>query len=263
MKHLWPAEDYHNHSSIQNDAALDLLPQAKLKSSEEVLDVGCGDGKITATIAQHVPKGHAIGLDISNEMIDYAKKSFPNERYPNLTFQLLDAQQFNFCEKLDVIFSSFALQWLPNPDQFFKCAFKSLKSSGRIVTTIPLGISEELKKAISTVTSSPIWNPYFRSFSPDWHFLSDNKYKQLLVENNFIPTKFSVVSQTVMFSSREDFEKYVNPWFSYLQRLPQHLRQFFFNEIIEAYLGLTPFFENGNVSFKFLRLDLIAKKLNP
>jgi trans-aconitate 2-methyltransferase len=261
-EHLWQAEDYHYHSSVQNDAAVQLLQQIQLKGYEQVLDVGCGDGKITAKLAKRLPNGSAIGIDASPEMIDFACKAFSKDYYPNLIFSVQDAQQFDYGAKLDLIFSSFALQWLPDPGLFFKCAYKSLKFAGYLAVTIPLGISAELEKTIKIISTSPRWSTYFQTFSPKWHFITDDEYKQLLEESNFISTQFTVVSQAVIFSSRENFENYVIQWFPYLNPLPQHLKQVFFKQVIDKYLEITSPIENGKVSFKFLRLDLIATKVN-
>jgi trans-aconitate methyltransferase len=258
--HLWKAEEYHYNSSAQNEAATQLLQYIQLEGHEQILDVGCGDGKITATLANCVATGSVIGIDISPEMIDFARNSFPKDRYSNLIFFVQDAQSINYSEKFDVIFSSFALQWAPDPGSFFKNAYKSLKSSGYLALTIPLGISSELEESINATITLPKWASYFHKFSPHWHFLADSKYKELLAENQFIPTRFVTIPQTVIFSSREQFEKYVIQWFSYLRPLPQDLKQVFFKQIIDKYLEINPVRENGEVSFKFLRVDIIATK---
>jgi ubiquinone/menaquinone biosynthesis C-methylase UbiE len=44
---------------------------------EHILDVGCGDGKVTAELARAVPKGSVTGIDASPEMIRFARKTFP------------------------------------------------------------------------------------------------------------------------------------------------------------------------------------------
>ena len=261
--HTWEAERYHTHSSAQNDAASQLLQFIQLKGHESILDVGCGDGKISAEMARSLPTGAVMGIDISYEMICFANKTFPKTKYPNLTFSSQDAQEFNYHEKLDIIFSSFALQWLPNPSAFFKCAYKSLNASGYIAATIPLGISNELERATSIIVSLPEWSAYFQNFFPNWHFLTVDKYKQLLIEHQFMPTLFSTVHQTAMYTSRKNFEEYVIQWFSYLSPLPQSLKQAFFKQVIDKYLEIHPPLRNGEVSLKFLRLDLLAKKITP
>jgi trans-aconitate methyltransferase len=48
----WDGEKYHQHSSSQKDAASDLMKYISLTGSESILDIGCGDGKITAAITK-------------------------------------------------------------------------------------------------------------------------------------------------------------------------------------------------------------------
>src|SRR6185437_10024776 len=109
----WNAKDYHQHSSVQYDAAMQLLKQIPLKGCETVLDVGCGDGKITAKIAESVPQGAVIGIDTSSDMVNFACQTCPKSKYPNLNFLVQDAQSFDYSHELDIVFTSFALQWLP------------------------------------------------------------------------------------------------------------------------------------------------------
>ncbi|MGH2611413.1 MAG: class I SAM-dependent methyltransferase [Rhabdochlamydiaceae bacterium] len=263
QNHLWHAEEYHSHSFVQDEAATKIMHYFQLEGHEQVLDVGCGDGKITARIASYVLTGSVTGIDISPEMINFACKTFPKEHFPNLTFLKQDAQYLNYNNEFDIIFSSFALQWVPDLSSFFKCIYKSLKSSGYIAVTIPLNISLPLEESIKEIIALPQWSPYFFNFSPKWHFITASKYKQLLEDQHFILTQFTTVPQAVTFSSRKHFEKYVAQWFSYLRPLPQHLKHFFFKQIIDKYLEINPISTNGEVSFNFLRLDFIANKAIP
>jgi len=45
--HIWDAEEYHKNSSIQYEATNQLLQNFQFKGNDKILDVGCGDGKIT------------------------------------------------------------------------------------------------------------------------------------------------------------------------------------------------------------------------
>ena len=47
-------------------------------------------------------------------MINFAQSQFPNDLYTNLNFSLKDAQNLDYFENFDVVFSSFALQWVPD-----------------------------------------------------------------------------------------------------------------------------------------------------
>ena len=92
----WNAQDYAKNSQNQFQWAQELIPKLKLQGNEALLDIGCGDGKITAELARCLPKGRAVGIDSSEKMIDLAKTAFPQKDYPNLSFQVMDARKLTF-----------------------------------------------------------------------------------------------------------------------------------------------------------------------
>ena len=89
----WNAADYAANSAAQQIWARELIAQLNLRGDEHILDVGCGDGKVTAELARAVPKGSVIGIDTSPEMIRFARKTFPRGKHPNLEFQIMDARE--------------------------------------------------------------------------------------------------------------------------------------------------------------------------
>jgi trans-aconitate 2-methyltransferase len=91
-KNVWNAADYAAHSNVQQTWARELIAQLHLRGDEHVLDVGCGDGKVTAEIAQAVPRGFVTGIDASPQMIAFAQKTFPPKKNPNLAFRVCDAR---------------------------------------------------------------------------------------------------------------------------------------------------------------------------
>jgi trans-aconitate methyltransferase len=91
----WNAEDYAANSAAQQTWARELIAQLHLRGDEHILDVGCGDGKVTAELARAVPKGSVAGIDASPEMIRFARKTFPPGKHPNLKFQIMDAREIS------------------------------------------------------------------------------------------------------------------------------------------------------------------------
>ena len=71
----WDASGYATISGLQQAMAREVLALLKLQGSERVLDVGCGNGKVTAEIASRVPAGTVLGVDSSAEMIASARRS--------------------------------------------------------------------------------------------------------------------------------------------------------------------------------------------
>jgi trans-aconitate methyltransferase len=91
----WDAADYAANSIVQQTWARELIAKLKLHGDEHILDVGCGDGKVTAELARAVPRGSVTGVDASAEMIKFAKKTFPPSEISNLKFQIMDARKIH------------------------------------------------------------------------------------------------------------------------------------------------------------------------
>ena len=58
----WDAADYAEHSAAQEIWAREMLERLALRGDEHVLDIGSGDGKVTARIAARVPEGRQHAL---------------------------------------------------------------------------------------------------------------------------------------------------------------------------------------------------------
>ena len=55
---------------------LPVLDQMKLASDDNVLDVGCGAGWLVRLIAERLPEGRVVGMDISDEMVRHARRNY-------------------------------------------------------------------------------------------------------------------------------------------------------------------------------------------
>src|SRR5438046_6650477 len=112
----WNAADYYRCSSLQEAMGQEGLALLDLKESEPVLDVGCGDGKITAEIASRSPRGSVVGVDPSHDMISFAQRNFGPATRPNLRFEVADARCLPFKDEFDLVVSFIALHWIPEQD---------------------------------------------------------------------------------------------------------------------------------------------------
>ena len=103
-----------------------LTELLKPGADEEILDLGCGSGELTAKIAQSA--GRVIGMDFSANMIARARRN-----YPHLEFRQADASNFEFQERFDAIFSNAALHWVKDYAGAIACMHKHLKPGGRLI----------------------------------------------------------------------------------------------------------------------------------
>src|SRR5437870_6132646 len=95
----WDAAEYSRRSSLQEAMAQEVLALLDLNGSERILDVGCGDGKITAQIASRASKGSVVGVDPSRDMISFAQSHFGPATVPNLRFEMADARRLPFKDR--------------------------------------------------------------------------------------------------------------------------------------------------------------------
>src|SRR5438067_10957386 len=105
----WNAAEYYHRSSLQEAMAQEVLALLDLKGSERILDVGCGDGKITAEIASRAARGSVVGVDPSRDMISFAQSHFGPATRPNLRFEVADARYLHFRKEFDIVVYFYAL----------------------------------------------------------------------------------------------------------------------------------------------------------
>jgi trans-aconitate 2-methyltransferase len=78
LAHKWNPREYNCYSSHQKQWGMELVAKLSLHGNERLLDLGCGDGKVTSEIARRLPQGSVTGLDISREMVDFAIENHPS-----------------------------------------------------------------------------------------------------------------------------------------------------------------------------------------
>lgn len=97
----WDAIDYACNASAQYDWATELIEKLKLQGNQSLLDIGCGDGRISAELAKSLKKGSVVGIDASKEMIAVAKNHYPLSGYSNLSFAQMDARSIRLGKRFD------------------------------------------------------------------------------------------------------------------------------------------------------------------
>src|SRR5437867_9759059 len=122
----WNPHDYAKNSSAQLVWARELISRMAFVGSEAVLDVGCGDGKITAEFARSLPGGYVLGVDSSPEFIAYASLHYPETDFSTLKFERMDARSLKIDRRFDLIFSNATMHWVDDHRAFLRGAAQHL-----------------------------------------------------------------------------------------------------------------------------------------
>ncbi|MGE3556363.1 MAG: trans-aconitate 2-methyltransferase [Candidatus Obscuribacterales bacterium] len=255
IAHDWQAKGYHDNSWVQRDAAKELLGRLPLGGTERILDIGCGTGKTTASLAQQAPHGSVVGLDLSSQMVAFAKTQFPRSSYPNLSFVLGDAQKMKFNNEFNLIVSIFALQWPHDLHAVVKGVSVALKESGQFAASIPLGISETLELATHNIATSDKWLPFYSAHPLNFQIFDPDGFHTILTQNSIVVNHFAVIQQKARFESKDHLISYIHQWFPYGNILPKALRFVFFTEVMNEYVRLL-----DTATMTFNRVDFIGHK---
>ncbi len=224
----WDAKFYKKQARLQEDAALRILKQVSFNGDERVLDIGCGDGKITKKIAEMVPKGEVIGIDPSKEMINEALADYSH--IPNLSFFQEGAESFHFEKKFNLVTSFFALHWVKDHGLVLKNVKFALKKGGKIFFLMVSGGDPK----IAEVFEREHWKPRVeKHFNEKFSMITEKDYHRLLDHYGFEKICVKLIGLLYQFATIKELEHYFMTWLPYATGLPHAVCRQFAAEIAE------------------------------
>lgn len=260
--YTWNALDYAKSSSAQQLWARELIAKLNLQGNERVLDIGCGDGKVTAEIANLLPTGSVVGIDSSEAMLELAKTHYPTNIFPNLQFLHADARQLPFTQEFTVIFSNATLHWIQDHVSVLQGISNSLQSGGKVLLQMGgRGNATEIIRVIEKLTNSNRWCGYFADFQFPYGFYSPQEYQYWLKDVGLEPIRLELIPKDMTHQGAAELAGWIRTtWLPYTQRLPEQMREDFVTELVECYLEYHPVTEDGLTHVQMVRLEVEATK---
>ena len=253
------ADMYRCHSEPQYKWAHTFFDSFSFDDSINLLDFGCGDGKITAELANKFQSGHVVGVDCSPCMIEVAKREFPHHLHQNLTFITTPAETLGL---YDVITAFSVFHFVDKPVELLKNLRSHLKNNGKLFLLIPLPPNTIMRNAA---------NDCFPKYglSPPWHLPNYSSHlsmrttagaMQKLEEADFQILSFNEVASPMIFPNKEDFVLWLMGTASANWGIPLEIAQPFFNELVDKMLELDPTLSSsdGSVHYPQALLQIIA-----
>jgi trans-aconitate 2-methyltransferase len=258
----WNSKDYAAHSATQFRWAKETIAKLNLRGDESVLDIGCGDGKVTALIAARLPSGKVTGIDSSGDMIAFASKQYPRSQFPNLLFTRMDATKLAYSGQFDVAFSNAALHWVPDQLAVLRGVRKALKRPGRLLFQMGgRGNARDIIEILEELATMDRWRPYFRDFSFPYIFASPQEYDEWLRSAGLVPKRLELIPKDMTQDGRDGLVGWIRTtWMPITGRIPEDRRDRFISEIAEGYIEQHPLDHDGLVHVPMVRLEIEAEK---
>jgi trans-aconitate 2-methyltransferase len=250
------AKYYQNNSFIQHKLAHELFTKHRFNLCDSILDIGCGDGKITDEIAHIVDDGKVLGIDQSKEMIKLADATFHGRK--NLEFRLFDAADIRgFGEDCyDSIVSVNCLYWIKNIRQALKNIYKSLKPGGIFIGLVYPKESQYYLPFINVLKNNPRWISFY-SLSCCDSWMASSEWIGTLKDLGFSDMNSSIIEDCAKYTLA-DFNAYVKGWLPCL--FPATKVQY--NDFIKDlnHEVIQHFMKDEMLLIPFTKLHLIMKK---
>jgi len=171
------------HHRRYDDAFLVTLP---LQPTDHVLDIGCGSGDFTATVAGLVPEGHVVGLEPQSSLLVEARdRARPNQSFVAAAAQELERAVAGEHTAFDVVMSRSVLHWLPWADHrtVLEQALTVLRPGGTL--RIECGGGDNVREIVAFLDAVASSIAGERAVSAPWSFVHAGAYLDLLLEVGF------------------------------------------------------------------------------
>ncbi len=259
-KHGWNAAEYERHASSQQQGAQEIIAQLTLNGDERVLDIGCGDGTVTAVLAARMSRGRVLGIDTSEEMIAFARATFPATRVSNLSFTIGDAASLEFDHDFDLVVSFSCLHWVRDQAAVLRGIHKSLKPGGRVVLQFGgNGTLAAMFEAAADVEARPRWRRYFENFAYAWTSCDAQEYRALLSNAGFTPQRVELVPKDMVHNGVEGLKGWFRTtWLPDVERVPEALRDEFAADVVQRYVEHNPLDAEGRTHVRMIQLEVEA-----
>jgi len=130
-----------------------LLEYVELPDNPNVLDLGCGTGRLLHRLATQFPALQGTGLDLSSQMLRQARQR--NQHRPRLIFKQGNAESLPFTEgQFDAVFNTISFLHYPQPQQVFSEVSRVLRQGGCFYLVDYIGRKKTVTRSIPFFTNT-------------------------------------------------------------------------------------------------------------
>jgi len=176
----WDAAVYAANAVFVAVLGAPVLALLAPRAGERVLDLGCGDGALTARVA--AAGAAVVGVDAAPAMVAAARAA-------GLDARLCDGQALAFEREFDACFSNAALHWMPRQDDVLAGVARALRPGGRFVAEMGghgnvAAITTALRAVLARRGATSEWS---------WFFPTPAEYRARLERAGFVVDSMELI----------------------------------------------------------------------
>ncbi len=189
---MWDPAQYLSFADERSRPFFDLTARIGATAPAHVVDLGCGPGQLTATLAARWPGSRVEGIDSSAEMIAVAQRMLAGEasavgqggsgtgQAGRLSFRLGDVNDWKPDRPVDVIVSNALLQWVPGHMELLPRWVADLSPGGWLAFQLPGNFDQPSHAILRELASSPRWRDRLADVRLNRQSASPAEYLDLL-----------------------------------------------------------------------------------
>jgi trans-aconitate 2-methyltransferase len=243
----WDAVTYDRVSGdVQFVWAMEQLERLPLSADEVVLDAGCGSGRVTAVLADRLPRGRVYGVDASEAMVEHARAAL-GDRALVLCQDLVELE---LPEPVDAVFSNATFHWIHDHDRLFAALHRAMKPGARLVAQCGgRGNIDEFRIAADAVASEALFASYFAKWKRPWNYAGPVETAERLERAGFTDVVTWLEPKRV-----EPDRAFVETvcLIRHLDPLPDELRAAFIDQVVERV--------GEPLVLEYVRLNMTARR---
>jgi SAM-dependent methyltransferase len=174
-RQTWTAEGYARNARFVSDLGGEALARLDPKTGERILDLGCGDGALTAQIAQ--AGARVVGVDLSEGLLNAARQR-------GLDARMMDGQELTFAGEFEAVFSNAALHWMTRPQKVIAGVRRALAPDGRFVAEF--GGFGNVACIVTAMRAAALAFGGDQGIAGPWFYPTAEEYRALLEAGGFV-----------------------------------------------------------------------------
>jgi trans-aconitate 2-methyltransferase len=151
----WNPAAYDLYERERSLPFFDLVSRIDVSAPRRVIDLGCGPGSLTASLAARWPDAEVVGIDSSPEMLEKARSLA--DAPPNVSFELLDIADWMPGDTDDVVVTNAALQWVPSHRRLLPAWLAALGPGAWFAMQVPGNFGADSHRLLRETAAAERW----------------------------------------------------------------------------------------------------------